>query len=72
MEEEAIGDGRCSGDNLLTRIVAHFLGTKHPGPNSRLGILVFASVGYFIRRGRCQTSLDALGIYTRSVYLSHT
>jgi hypothetical protein len=71
VEEVTIGDGPCSGDYLLTKIIAHFLWMKHPGPNLRLGILVFASVSHFIRRGRCQTSHNALGIYARSVYMSH-
>ena len=60
-----MGDGPCSGDNLLTKIVTHFLWTKHPGP------IVFASVSRFIRRGHCQTSLISLSICTKSVCLSH-
>lgn len=65
MEEMAMGDGPYSGDNLLAKIVAHFLWTKHPGP------IVFASVSRFIRRGRCQMSLISLSICTKSIYLSH-
>lgn len=65
------GGKPCSGDNLLTKTVAHVLGTKHSLAEFEAGDRRISFVGHFRHRGRYQTSPDAVGICTSSICLSH-